>query len=74
MLTLCLVSFSQRGTYCQPQRKPNPGEKKLHLLIEGTSKKSVADACREIERIMEEVTIQVGMQMAGERYGKYTVL
>jgi hypothetical protein len=34
----------------------------------------VRDALREIHRQLEEVTLQIGLQMSGERFGKYNVL
>ena len=68
------VAIIQRGSYVAPNRNPQPGEEKLHLLIEGTNEQQVKAAVREIHRQLEEVTLQIGLQMTGERFGKYNVL
>ena len=60
-----------RGSYVAPGRKPNAGERKLYLAIEGSSWKSVQEAKRELQRILDETTLQVGL--GTERTGKYSI-
>eukprot|EP00935_MAST-01C_sp_MAST-1C-sp1_P001458 g1458.t1 len=68
------VAIIQRGSYVMPHTKPQPGEEKLHLLIEGTNQQQVQLALREIHRQLEEITMEIGAQMSGARFGKYNVL
>ncbi|KAF1326309.1 Dead-box atp-dependent RNA helicase 42, partial [Globisporangium splendens] len=60
-----------RGSYVPAGRKPNPGERKLYLAIEGPTRASVVDARRELQRILDETTLQVGL--GGDKYGKYNL-
>ncbi|KAF0701366.1 Aste57867_8147 [Aphanomyces stellatus] len=60
-----------RGTYVPPGRKPNLGERKLYLAIEGSSRQSVQDAKRELQRILDEKTMEVGID--DRKYGKYSI-
>ncbi|KAF4141779.1 Helicase conserved C-terminal domain [Phytophthora infestans] len=60
-----------RGSYIPAGRKPNPSERKLHLAIEGPTQASVIDARRELQRILDETTMQVGL--GGDKYGKYSL-
>ncbi|CAH0473298.1 unnamed protein product [Peronospora belbahrii] len=50
-----------RGSYIPAGRKPNPSERKLYLAIEGSSQSSVIEARRELQRILDETTLQVGL-------------
>ncbi|OQR90663.1 DEAD/DEAH box RNA helicase [Achlya hypogyna] len=60
-----------RGTYLPPGRKANLGERKLFLAIEGSSRHSVLQAKAELQRILDEKTLEVGL--ADNKYGKYTI-
>ena len=51
-----------------------PSDEKLHLLIEGTNQQQVQLALREIHQQLEEITMEIGAQMSGARFGKYNVL
>ncbi|KAJ8576043.1 hypothetical protein ON010_g3166 [Phytophthora cinnamomi] len=60
-----------RGSYIPAGRKPNPSERKLYLAIEGPTQSSVIEARRELQRILDETTMQVGL--GGDKYGKYSL-
>ncbi|RHY24170.1 hypothetical protein DYB25_001645 [Aphanomyces astaci] len=61
-----------RGTYVAPGRKPNVGERKLYLAIEAGSRQAVAEAKRELQRILDEKTMEVGIG-DDRKYGKYSI-
>ncbi|RLN60128.1 hypothetical protein BBP00_00006149 [Phytophthora kernoviae] len=65
------VAVIARGSFIPPGRKPNPSERKLYLAIEGPTQASVLDARRELQRILDETTMQVGL--GSEKYGKYSL-
>ncbi len=69
----CAVTV--KGVYIPPGRKPNPGERKVYMLVEGPTEINVQKAVREIVRLLEETTMQVGFtekeRAAG---GKYQVV
>ncbi|KAG7396660.1 putative ATP-dependent RNA helicase ddx46 [Phytophthora boehmeriae] len=65
------VAVIARGSYIPPGRKPNPSERKLYLAIEGPTQASVLDARRELQRILDETTMQVGL--GSDKYGKYSL-
>ncbi|KAG6976804.1 hypothetical protein JG688_00000985 [Phytophthora aleatoria] len=60
-----------RGSYIPAGRKPNPSERKLYLAIEGPTQSSVIEARRELQRVLDETTMQVGL--GGDKYGKYSL-
>ncbi|KAI9919009.1 hypothetical protein PsorP6_011631 [Peronosclerospora sorghi] len=60
-----------RGSYIPAGRKPNPSERKLYLAIEGSKQASVIEAKRELQRILDETTLQVGL--GGDKYAKYSL-
>ncbi|CAI5734115.1 unnamed protein product [Peronospora destructor] len=60
-----------RGSFIPAGRKPNPSERKLYLAIEGSTQSSVIEARRELQRILDETTLQVGL--GGDKYGKYSL-
>ncbi|RLN68947.1 hypothetical protein BBJ28_00010296 [Nothophytophthora sp. Chile5] len=62
------VAVIARGSYVPGGRKPNPSERKLYL---GPTQASVLDARRELQRILDETTMQVGL--GGDKYGKYSL-
>ncbi|KAE9206889.1 DEAD-box ATP-dependent RNA helicase 42 [Phytophthora fragariae] len=61
------VAVIARGSYIPAGRKPNPSERKLYLAIEGPTQSSVIEARRELQRILDETTMQVGL--GGDKYG-----
>ena len=67
-----------RGMYHAPGKPPPPGERKLHLVIEGTTEMSVQDAKAEILRVLNEETLKAAMAQSsarpGGRPGKYSVI
>lgn len=69
------VAIISRGTFVPPGKKPEPGEKKLYLLIEGRSELSVRQAKLEIQRALEEETVKIaGSAAAGGGGGRYSVV
>ncbi|CEG37045.1 dead box rna helicase rcf1 [Plasmopara halstedii] len=60
-----------RGSFIPAGRKPNPSERKLYLAIEGPTQSSVVEARRELQRLLDETTMQVGL--GGDKYGKYSL-
>ena len=67
------VSVTTKGTYIASGRKPQPGEQKIYLLIEGTSETNVARAKAEIRRMMEETALGLN-QNARASAGRYKVV
>jgi ATP-dependent RNA helicase DDX46/PRP5 len=67
------VAIIQRGSFLPPNRKADPGEKKLHLFVECATETGLRNAMRELQRSIDEVTLEVGMNEK-ERYSKYSVL
>lgn len=61
------------GVHVEKGRKPNPGDSKLHILVDGPTQLSVEKACREILRYLEELALQFGFNEK-ERSGKYSVV
>lgn len=51
-------------------KKPGPNERKLYLSIEGRSELAVSGARREIQRILNEETMRVGLDPSS----RYTVV
>ncbi len=68
------VAIIARGTYVAPGKQPPPGERRLHLLIEGTNEMSVRQAKMEIQRALEEETIKIGMATTSGTLGRYSVI
>ena len=62
-----------RGSYIPPGRKPMPGERKLHLLVESTNLYAVKKTKDEIIRLLEEETARVGFDPSSFK-GKYNVV
>lgn len=60
------VAVISRGSFVPPGKNPEPGEKKLFLLIEGRSELSVRQAKLDIQRALEEETLRIaGATQAG---------
>lgn len=68
--TECAVTT--KGGYIQPGRNPQPGERKLHLLIEGRTEMGVNRCRMEIVRILEEAAAD--SRPESSKYAKYSVL
>jgi len=66
------VAVTTRGVYIATGRKPQPGERKLYLLIEGKDGVSVARAKAEIVRVLE--TAAEDARPEKPKTTKYTVL
>ena len=72
-MTGCRVT--PKGVYVEFQRKPQPGSRRLHLYIEGSSKQEVASAYKEIKRFLEEQALNnsqggYNIQYSGQ-FGKF---
>jgi ATP-dependent RNA helicase DDX46/PRP5 len=67
------VTVISRGSYIAPGKKLEPGEKKLFLLIEGSSEMSVKFAKMEIQRALEEETLKLGASGSVGSFGRYSV-
>ena len=67
-------SLTPKGSYVAQGRRPGPGERKLYLLVEGTSKADVDKAAASLHRLLEETTLQVGFSERERKSGKYSVL
>merc|ERR1719198_1169285 len=72
------AAIISRGMYHAPGKPPPAGERKLHLVIEGTTEMSVQDAKAEILRVLNEETLKAAMAQSsarpGGRPGKYSVI
>lgn len=62
-----------RGNFYAVGRNPPPGERKLHLLIEGPDERSVRSAYKEIRRKLEEAA-EARPEDRGTSYSKYSVV
>ena len=49
-----LLSHQVRGSYFPPNKKPQPGEKRIHLCIEGPEKMMIEHARDEVKRQLED--------------------
>ena len=70
------VAIISRGSYIPPGKKPEPGEAKLFLFIEGPSEMQVKQAKLEIQRLLDEEAMKAGNQMGGmmtSSFGRYSV-
>ncbi len=68
------VAVISRGTYIAPNAKLQPGERRLHLVIEGESEMSVRQAKLEITQVLEEETRKVSASSMMMGSGRYSVL
>lgn len=69
-LTDCAVTT--KGSFIPQGRQPQPGERKLHLLVEGKTELDVQRCKTEIIRILEEAAAD--SRPDASRYGKYSVV
>jgi ATP-dependent RNA helicase DDX46/PRP5 len=67
------VAIIARGTYVPPGKKLEMMERKLYLLIEGSTEMQVKQARMEIQRLLEEETIKLGTASLAN-YGKYGII
>ena len=57
-----------------PGKKLEPGERKLHILIEGTTDLQVKQSKLELCRQLEEETIKLGASSATSAIARFSVL
>jgi ATP-dependent RNA helicase DDX46/PRP5 len=70
----CGVAITSRGVFVPAGRSAPPGERKLHLLVEGKSTAAVRQAKTEARRLLEEETLRLGANLdRGGAYTKFTV-
>ena len=64
-----------RGSYIPPGKKPEGGERKLFLLIEGPTDLQVKQCKLELTRLLEEETMKLGASSSvSASAGRYSVL
>ena len=68
------VAIISRGAYAPPGKKLEPNERRLHLLIEGSSEMSVKQARLEIQKVLEDETIRISNAGSLATSGRYSVL
>ena len=62
------VNVISRGVFIDPSKPPKLGERKLYLLLEGTSEMQVKQAKLEIMRQLDEETLKLGSGISAGRY------
>lgn len=62
------VNVISRGAYMEPGKPLKLGERKLYLLLEGTSEMQVKQAKLEILRVLDEETLKLGASISMGRY------
>lgn len=67
------VAIIQRGNYVAPNKKLEPGEKRLRLIIEASTELAVQKARAEIMRVLEDETLRTSGS-GGQPSGRYSVL
>jgi ATP-dependent RNA helicase DDX46/PRP5 len=67
------VTVISRGAFIPPGKILMPGEKRLHLIIEGPSEMQCKYAKMEIQRALEEETLKLGAAAATGSFGRYNV-
>lgn len=67
------TNIISRGSYIAPGKKPEVGERRLYLLIEGPTEMQVKQAKLEIARQLEEETLRQGAGQLGFG-GRYNVI
>lgn len=68
------VAVISRGAYIPPGKKLEPGERRLHLIIEGSNEMSVKQARLEIVKVLEDETIRISAAGTLSTSGRYSVL
>lgn len=67
------MAIIARGSYIPPGKRLEIGDRKLYLLIEGSTEMQVKQARMEIQRMLEEETIKLGTASLAS-YGKYGMI
>jgi ATP-dependent RNA helicase DDX46/PRP5 len=67
-LTGCQVMA--KGQHFDVGKNPPLGQRKLYLYVEGQSKQEVANAMRELKRVLEEAALN-SMALSGATGGRY---
>jgi ATP-dependent RNA helicase DDX46/PRP5 len=67
------VAITVRGSHFPSGRKPGPGERRLHLVIEGKSRIAVNNAKREIKRLLEEAS-DGSTSLETPQYSRFSVV
>lgn len=62
------VNVISRGVFIDPSKPPKLGERRLYLLLEGTSEMQVKQAKLEIMRQLDEETLKLGSGISAGRY------
>jgi ATP-dependent RNA helicase DDX46/PRP5 len=68
------AAITIRGQYFQSGKVTGPGDRKLHLFIEGPSEQSVKRAKVELKRVLEDITNHALQLPGGTQPGKYSVV
>jgi ATP-dependent RNA helicase DDX46/PRP5 len=68
------AAVTTKGVYVMPGKQPPPGERKLYLLVEASSEKSVREARSEIKRILDDAMASMASRPEEQRTGKYQVV
>ena len=68
------VAIISRGSYVPPGKKLEVGERRLFLLIEGSTDLQVRQAKLEILRMLDEETLRIGASGNASSFGRYAVL
>ena len=63
-----------RGVYVEGNAQPPPGEKKLHLRIQGPTQEAVAHAKIELTKIIHEAVANLQMHGGLTTLGRYKVI
>lgn len=66
------ATLTTKGTFFPPGRKPQPGERKLYLLVECRTEIELKRARQEIQRVLEEASRDARPEK--DPYAKYNVL
>jgi len=68
------VAVISRGSYIAPGKKIEPGDRRLHLTIEGSNEMGVKQARLEILKVLEDETIRISAAGTLSTSGRYSVL
>jgi hypothetical protein len=68
------VAIKSRGAHIPAGKKLEVGQRRLHLLIEGSTELQVRQAKQEILRMLDEETLRLGASGNASSFGRYAVL
>jgi hypothetical protein len=68
------VAIISRGAHVPAGKKLEVGQRRLHLLIEGSTELQVRQAKQEILRMLDEETLRLGASGNASSFGRYAVL